>query len=364
MRDRAMSTEEETDIALKKILASIVQSFKDYFIDATNALIGKRPEELTFEEISLDRKIGTTGIKLVNVRFSCPEARNLMAGLAVKNLESPSEVELTIRKINFLHNRIEPWNFLGLCTPNVIFNSGSLIILEGIMGSDSFRHSPVPEIEKMRLAGRALGAIHGPQKAEVFFEQYRIVTRKAIDLLPVSGKWKEELIMLFDLQFDDVEKYTKYGGSIKFGDFHAGNILFEINRRKSPILRTHLIDPEFLTIEETNTDRCEDICNFFVHRAITEYRTTKKLEKTPKDILSFLSGYNEILAYNNANIYQFYDNVLPVNFHLAQAILLSILNFLSLPEAQNEAYATQEIELRLGLIRHLLRRPAIVHRVN
>ncbi|MFX0063916.1 MAG: hypothetical protein ACFFC7_17235, partial [Candidatus Hermodarchaeota archaeon] len=137
-----------------------------------------------------------------------------------------------------------------------------------------------------------------------------------------------------------------------------------INRRKSPILRTHMIDPEFLTIEETNTDRCEDICNFFVHRAITEYRTTQKLEKTPKDILSFLSGYNEILAYNNANIYQFYDNVLPVNFHLAQAILLSILNFLSLPEAQNEAYMTQEIELRLGLIRHLLRRPAIVHRVN
>ncbi|MFX1253139.1 MAG: hypothetical protein ACFFCZ_16145 [Promethearchaeota archaeon] len=359
-----MSTEEETDIALKKILASIVQSFKDYFIDAANTLIGKRPEELTFEEISLDRKIGTTGIKLVNVRFSCPEARNLMAGLAVKNLESPSEVELTIKKINFLHNRIEPWNFLGLCTPNVIFNSGSLIILEGIMGSDSFRHSPVPEIEKMRLAGRALGAIHGPQKAEVFFEQYRIVTRKAIDLLPVSGKWKEELIMLFDLQFDDVEKYTKYGGSIKFGDFHAGNILFEINRRKSPILRTHLIDPEFLTIEETHTDRFEDISNFFVHRAITEYRTTKKLEKTPKDILSFLSGYNEILAYSNANIYQFYDNVLPVNFHLAQAILLSILNYLSLPEAQNEAHASQEIELRLGLIRHLLRRPAIVHRVN
>ncbi|MFX0093227.1 MAG: hypothetical protein ACFFBD_15825, partial [Candidatus Hodarchaeota archaeon] len=293
-----MSTEETLDANLQKLLTSIVQGFEDYFIDTAEKLIGKRPSDLTFEEISLDRKVGMIGIKLVNVRFSCPEARNLLAGLAVKNLESLSGVEETIEKIGFLHNRIVPWAFLGLFTPKVIFNSGSLIILEGIMGSDSFRHSPVPEIEKMRLAGRGLAALHGFKGAEVFFEQYRVLSRKAIDMLPVSGKWKEELVMLFDLQFADVENYTRNGGSIKFGDFHAGNILFEINRRKSPILRTHLIDPEFLVINDTSTDRCEDICNFFVHRAITEYRTTKKLERTPKDILSFLSGYNEILAYN------------------------------------------------------------------
>ncbi|MFX0094692.1 MAG: hypothetical protein ACFFBD_23350, partial [Candidatus Hodarchaeota archaeon] len=66
----------------------------------------------------------------------------------------------------------------------------------------------------------------------------------------------------------------------------------------------------------------------------------------------------------NANIYHFYDEILPINFHLAQSVLLSILNFLSLPEAQNQAYAEQEIEMRLELTRHLLRRPAIVHRIQ
>lgn len=359
-----MSTEETQDYSLHKLLTSIVKGFEDYFFDVAEKLIGKRPSSLDFEEISLDRKVGAIGIRLVEVRFSCPEARNLLAGLAVKNLESPSGVEATIQKINFLNEKISPWAFLGLFTPKVIFNSGSLIILEGIMGSDSFRHSPVPEVEKMRLSGRGLAALHGSNSAKVFFEQYRVLTRKVIDLLPVSGKWKEELIMLFNLQFDDIEQYSKNGGSIKFGDFHPGNILFEINRRKSPILRTHLIDPEFMVMDDTSTDRCEDICNFFVHRAIAEYRDTQKLEKTPKDILSFLSGYNEILAYENANIYNFYDEVLPINFHLTQSVLLSILNFLNLPEAQNKAYADQEIEMRLGLARYLLRRPAIVHRIR
>ena len=346
---------EEANAEINHLLLSIVSGFSDYFIGVATSIFEKTPQNINFDSIRSDRKIGTTGIQLVSVNFSC-EFGKVQAGLAVKVYKSPKDLPPIVEKINFLSDRLKPYYSLGVSTAKIIFQKSQILVMEGITG-ESFRHSTVPISEKYRLAGKCLAALHGHEKSMVNTQHYRELEYATIETLPISSDAKNFIKTKF--QEYPLEQYAKESGAISFGDFHAGNLLYEINLYKSPLLMAHLIDPEFLQTEAIS-DRFEDIANFFVTRAIQEYQMKGKLFQITRELRSFLAGYDEILAYKLKKLKLFYPKSDTFNYHLALGIVLSILNLMSLNEAENTAYLSSQMELRLKLAVQLLESPSII----
>ena len=348
-------TPEEANAEINHLLLSIVSGFSDYFIDVAKEIFGKTPQNINFDSIRSDRKIGTTGIQLVSVNFSC-EFGKVQAGLAVKVYRNAKELPPIVEKINFLSDRLKPYYSLGVSTAKIIFQRSQILVMEGITG-ESFRHSTVPISEKYRLAGKCLAALHGHEINKVNTQHYRELEYATVEPLPLNSDAKNFIKAKF--QTYPLEEYALNSGAISFGDFHAGNLLYEINLYKSPLLMAHLIDPEFLQIDATS-DRFEDIANFFVNRAIQEFQMKGKLFQITRELRSFLAGYDEILAYKLKKLKLFYPKNDTFNYHLALGIMLSILNLMSLDEAENTAYVSSQMEIRLKLAVQLLESPSII----
>ena len=64
-------TAAEANAEINSLLLSIVSGFSDYFIGVATEIFEKTPKNITFDSIRSDRKIGTTGIQLVSVNFTC-----------------------------------------------------------------------------------------------------------------------------------------------------------------------------------------------------------------------------------------------------------------------------------------------------
>ena len=121
------------------------------------------------------------------------------------------------------------------------------------------------------------------------------------------------------------------------------------------MIQSYLIDPEYLDSSDEH-DRLEDICNFFAVEAVDLYRMDNSLVKLGMNIKSFLSGYKEILAYNQCNLNDFYfGSYIPITFHLALMILMSILNIQNMGDLfGGEAGITKEVTMRCSLIDKIL----------
>ncbi len=339
----------------EKILQRIVKSFSDYFLNIAEVEYDQKPKSINFNDVKITKTVGLTGIRLMNVRYTTDLGRS-QAALAVKFMD-PKSGEENAEKIKFLASRVEPYNQLGITTPEIIYFAEGITVMEGIRG-ESFRKSPVPYYTKLRMAGSSLAALHGSEKGQIFEKRYSTLTEQVLQRVPTSDSRKKDIKNLFSKQFDKSIRGSTEGGAISFGDFHPGNVLYEISSQVPPILRTHLIDPEFLDTTPV-IDRCEDICNFFVVSAIREYKNTGKLIQVGKDIRTFIAGYNEILARHFTQLRNFYTKVVPINFHLGQGILLSILNYLAMPETQGTDTVT-EVSQRLALVELLLTSPSLV----
>ncbi|MHA2364883.1 MAG: hypothetical protein ACXAC7_13085 [Candidatus Hodarchaeales archaeon] len=348
-------TPEETDEEINKLLLSIVSGFSEYFYGVAEEIFGSRPQKINFDSIRSDRKIGTTGIQLVSVNFSCELGRG-RAGLAVKIYDKASDVAPVISKMEFLSQKIKPYRQLGVSTPSLVFTRKQILVMEGIRG-ESFRHSTVPITEKYRLAGKCLAVLHGSKVNATFTEQYRTLEKQVIITLPLKESDQEFLLQKFS-SFP-LEKTAKSSGAISFGDFHSGNLLYEISLYKSPILVSHLIDPEFLEFTNPIHDRFIDIANFFVNRAISEFQLKGNLFQISRELRSFMAGYEEILAYDRRTIKNYYPKTDSFNYHLALGILLSILNLISMPDMSPD-YVSQQMKPRIKLTMLLLESPSLL----
>ncbi|MFQ5981034.1 MAG: hypothetical protein ACE5OZ_23075 [Candidatus Heimdallarchaeota archaeon] len=322
-----MTTTNQEPSSLERVLQKVAEGFKDYFSNVFERDFGQAPDlnSITIDAIKLEKKIGLTGIRLVTVSFSTNMGSH-RAAIAVKSMKTQDEAKDNIRKIDFVLRRLSMAPVLGLSSPQVIFEGSLLIVLEGVKGF-SFRESSIPDSEKLRLAGRSLCALHGSESAEPAIERFRLLPQKVVEALPIGQSQKAELAQLFEEKAAKVVSQKMRSGACAFGDFHPGNILYEVQQHQIPTIMTHLIDPEFLDTSNT-VDRCEDICNFFVTQAVSE-----SLKKTQEAITAFMAGYNEILAhYGLGNgLSSFYEDEPPINFQLAQGVLLSILNILGMP---------------------------------
>ncbi|MHA1990049.1 MAG: hypothetical protein ACW981_03460 [Candidatus Hodarchaeales archaeon] len=344
----------EADEEINRLLLSIVSGFSEYFYKVAEDIFEKRPQKIEFNSIRSDRKIGMTGIQLVTVNFSC-ELGHGRAGLAVKVHTNADQVPEIVSRIDFVASRLDKYRFLGVSTPRIVFHKEQILVLEGISG-DSFKTSPVPVTEKFRLAGKCLASFTGPEINKVTTERYRNLEKQVINTLPLEQQTKSFLMEKYS-KFP-LEELTNNAGSISFGDFHSGNLLYEVTLYKSPILIVHLIDPEF--IEKTpNIDRFEDIANFFVNRTIQEFQLKQNLFQITREIKSFIAGYNEILAYDLMALEKCYPNGDTFNYHLSLSILLSILNLVAMEDV-NLDYVKNQAKERIILVNYILDSPSFI----
>jgi hypothetical protein len=276
------------------------------------------------------------------------------ASIAVKIYDENEQALDVVKRINILERRLSEYSQLGVSTAAVVFFSSSVVIMEGIKG-EVFRESKIPKPQKYRFAGRSLAAFHGTKTDRCWFDKYKLLLTRTIENIPIPLEVKHILKELFNNVAPLAELASQQSGTVSFGDFHPGNLIFNVRIGRNPMIHTNLIDPEYLDTS-TEHDRLEDICNFFAVEAVDQYRQDKKLTNFRMNMNSFFSGYSEFLAHKQSSLDNFYTGkYIPVNFHLALMILMSILNIQNMTDIfGGEAGVRREMNLRLELIQKLL----------
>lgn len=341
---------------LKVVLMRIIEGFSEYFVSSLEKSYHQTPKSVEVRNITVERKLGTTGIHIVKVQLESDLGSD-EASIAVKIYDEHEHALEVVKRINILENRLsqEKYSNLGISSSSVIFFSKSVIVMEGIQG-DVFRESKIPRPQKYRYAGRSLAAFHGSKSDRCWFDKYKLLLSRSLETLPTTDEIKLALKGLFSEVIPRAEQTSQLSGSVSFGDFHPGNLILDVRIGQNPMIQTHLIDPEYL---ETTTehDRLEDICNFFVVEAVDQYRHDKSLTRFKMNIKSFLTGYSEVLAYDQTSLSKFYSGkYIPMNFHLALMILMSILNIQGMADLfGGETGIQNEVILRCHLIEKLLK---------
>ncbi|MCK4847551.1 MAG: aminoglycoside phosphotransferase family protein [Candidatus Heimdallarchaeota archaeon] len=335
------------------VLMRIIEGFSDYFVSHLKKTYNQTPTSIDVKNISVEKKFGTTGIHLVKVSLDSNVGTD-EASIAVKIYDQKDLALEIVKRINTLDTRLKDYTKLGISSAPVIFFSGNVIIMEGIRG-EIFRDSKIPKPQKYRYAGRALAAFHGVQKDRVWFDKYKLLLSRSLEAIPVSLELKKSLNSSFSRVLPLAEQASQFSGCPSFGDFHPGNLIFDIRVGRNPMIQTYLIDPEFLDSSNEH-DRLEDICNFFAVEAVDLFRMDNTLVKLSMNIKSFLSGYKEILAYNQSNLEDYYSGTyIPLNFHLSLMVLMSILNIQNMGDLfGGEVGISKEVALRCSLIEKLL----------
>lgn len=344
---------------LRTVLMGIIEGFSDYFVSRVAATYNETPSNVNVLNISAERKLGTTGIHIVKVELDSNLGEDV-ASIAVKIYQQNEQAADVVNRINALQKRISPFYDLGVSSASVIFFSGSVVIMEGIPGF-VFRESKIPRPQKYRYAGKALAAFHGSTKEQVWFDKYKLLVNRSLQSLP--NLIPDEIKVALNDRFKEVLPYAEQvslnSGAITFGDFHPGNVIFDVKLGRSPMIQTHLIDPEFLDMSSTDHDRLEDICNFFVVETVDVYRHDPELRRLRMNLKAFLSGYQEFLALEQSTLVEMYPsnkNYIPINFHLALMVLMSILNIQGMTDLFGGAGKMQkEMMLRYELIERLLK---------
>jgi hypothetical protein len=338
---------------MRVVLMRLIEGFSDYFVSCVTETYRQTPANVNVKNIVVEKKLGTTGIHVVRVNLNSELGAD-DASIAVKIYEENERALDLVKRINILEKRLSESSVVGVSSPAVIFFSGSVVIMEGIQG-DVFRDSKIPKPQKYRYAGRSLAAFHDVKSNEVWFDKYKLLLSKSLDAGPLEGEVKTNLTRYFEKILPRAEQASTLSGAISFGDFHPGNVIFDIKIGRNPMIHTHLIDPEYLSTE-TESDRLEDICNFFAVEAVDQYRIDPELRTFRMNVKSFLSGYQEVLAFKQSALEKLYSSsYIPINFHLALMILMSILNIQDMVDVfGGEKGIQQEVVLRCHLIEKLL----------
>ncbi|MFW9903983.1 MAG: phosphotransferase [Candidatus Thorarchaeota archaeon] len=345
---------------LKVVLMRIIEGFSDYFVSSLEKSYHQTPKTIEVRNITVERKLGATGIHIVKVQLESDLGFD-EASIAVKIYDEQEQALEVVKRINIVEKRLsqEKYSPFGISSAAVIFFSRSVIVMEGIQG-DVFRDSKIPRPQKYRYAGRTLAAFHGSKSDRCWFDKYKLLLSRSLENLPTTKEYKQSLNELFVEVMSRAEQVSQSSGSISFGDFHPGNIIFDVRIGQKPMITTHLIDPEYLDTS-TEHDRLEDICNFFAVEAVDQYRQDKELSKFRMNVKSFLSGYNEVLAHEQTSFQNYYSggSYIPVNFHLALMIMMSIINIQDMADLfGGERGIQNEVVLRCQLIENLLNWPS------
>ena len=136
----------------------IIEGFSDYFVSCLEKSYNQTPKTVDVLNITVERKLGTTGIHMVKVQLESDLGGD-EASIAVKIYDEQEQALEVVKRINILENRLsqKKYSHFGISSAAVIFFSRSVIVMEGIQG-DVFRESKIPRPQKYRYAGRGLAA--------------------------------------------------------------------------------------------------------------------------------------------------------------------------------------------------------------
>ncbi len=305
---------------IKQVLADIVENLKDYFDEIQLKKFGQKSRFVVLNDITSIQKIGSKGLQLVTANFNS-EQGSLTLAIAIKRFATPDEAITN----KFLTNRLAAkLKDTGIFTPRVIFEHGTTLIYEGILG-ESFFDSKVDHNYKLILSGDALGRYHTPETRPVDPQRYIGLTKMVLKELQLQSDQRNIFVRRASDLLKGVLKYSS--GTASFGDFHQGNILFSIdNDGSEDKVSTWLIDPEY-TEEQKTSDRMEDIGTFFLHTVIDSFEQNGNLSSFRSELLPFFQGYDNFLSYYGLSLFDIYEgqHEEALSFHLGLNVLLEAL---------------------------------------
>ncbi|NHJ02183.1 MAG: hypothetical protein EAX86_08595 [Candidatus Heimdallarchaeota archaeon] len=209
-------------------------------------------------------------------------------------------------------------------------HSNSLLIYEGLKGTQEFFESPLDEPQKLFLAGLALPYIHGIFRQKVQVDRYLHLITNVLNGIPFNPDEKENLKSLFQ---PDLRKIgLSESGANCFGDYHPGNIMFKDSEYKTSntgdIKIDHteifLIDPAYLD-RSGNIDRGEDIGTFFAKFAYNDFIMSQSFDRCVSDFDLICKGYDHTISQNGVRLKEFYPEGTTFNFHIALGILIDTM---------------------------------------
>ncbi|OLS16550.1 MAG: hypothetical protein HeimC3_52960 [Candidatus Heimdallarchaeota archaeon LC_3] len=260
--------------------------------------LGRKAKLISVEAIDKNFRISNTGIVLFYIKFNS-EIGQFDGIIAYKEFSTPKEVEYNVLLNNWLTERMK--ENVKIRIPKIYSRGENYLVYEGITG-ETFDLSPWTLIKKAKIAGNILATYHSPQINPADSKRYLVMFTDSIGKLPITEQEKETLLgMAYTL-------YVNYdhsqGGVYGYGFFQPDNVMITLDETLG-----YLIDPEFVE-SKIGAGRIEDIANFFIFTANSEFQTTGNLEETIKSVTTFLQSYNAYLknySLSIEKIYQVYE---------------------------------------------------------
>lgn len=307
--------------SLKPLLIQLVSSFSYYLIDEARKEFGKDVLEVKINDIEYHKASGRFGDVYVIDVFYSSELGNHKTKLAIKFMESPTEVITEIRNSSFLEKKFSTRSVVKI--PRYIYvnlKSPTFIAYEGVTG---INYEDAHDVrDKSFWGGYVLSIIHEGKPRPVMIDIYEELYRRLV-LAIFGGQTNEHEIM--DKSRILLEMISSsQGGSDAFGDFHQSNLMIRASPQNE-VLNIALIDPTFWM--QGAFDRFEDIGTFFGRQAFLEYRESQGIPATIEDIKQFILGYSvHLREINSQPLEKLYPKGFPLDLFLAIWALMDILD--------------------------------------
>ncbi len=307
--------------SLKPLLIQLVGSFSYYLIDEARREIGKDVLEVQIQDIEYYKTGGRFGdVYVIDVLYSSKFGKHITK-LAIKFMESPTEVITEIKNSSFLEKKFSTRSVVKI--PRYVYvnlKSPTFIAYEGVTGINY--EDALDVRDKSFWAGYVLSIIHEGKPRSVITDIYEELYRRLV-LSIFGGENVEQEIMEKSKVLIEMMSVSQ-GGSDAFGDFHQSNLMVRTSPQ-SEVLGIALIDPTFWM--QGSFDRFEDVGTFFGRQAFLEFRVNKQLDTTIDDIQKFIQGYNvHLREVNSIPLEDLYPKGYPLDFFLAIWALMDILD--------------------------------------
>ena len=307
--------------SLKPLLIQLVSSFSYYLIDEARSELGKNVLEINIKDIEYHKAGGRFGDVYVIDVFYSSEFGNHRTKLALKFMESPTEVVTEIKNSSFLEKKFSTRSVVKV--PRYIYvnlKSPTFIAYEGVTG---INYEDAHDVrDKSFWGGYVLSIIHEGKPRPVMTDIYEELYRRLV-LAVFGGHANEHEIMDKSRVLLDMIAASQ-GGSDAFGDYHQSNLMIRTSPQNE-VVSIALIDPTFWM--QGAFDRFEDIGTFFGRQAFLEYRGSQSIPITIDEMKQFVQGYNvHLREVNSQPLEVLYPKGYPLDFFIAIWALMDILD--------------------------------------
>lgn len=367
-----MSNQYSQHKSLKKAFEVVASEFSNFFAEKVNLQYGFKPNPKSIKIQSLEIKniLGRgRRLYLVDIPFSS-DVGIYQSRLFIKTFLDTQKVFQEASGAMYLEEFLLNDDLIK--TPKLLYYSKewNILVYEGIYSEDFEKFNVISNQEKHYLAGLSLPKLHGKTLKEADLQRYYLLLEKTISQIKVGiAKILPEGISVLDIVQENLIKEIEHrmfychGGGYSFGDYHSGNIMFQVLdknirffNRPSDNIQIWYIDPEFFDFESENADmvdRFEDIGTFYAKVFLSEYSKNGNINEGITLLKSFLTGYNTTFRkITGIYLHECYPNGTTFEYHLAQNLLFDLLYFIT--TNTNVELIKKGFLLRIDIINYLL----------